>query len=293
MDIMSILRTIWGAVNTTLFEIGGRPVSVATMITGLVIMGLTLFLAKMARRAIRRAYELRGIKDEGHVGVVTYLTNIIVLLAGFGVAIEVVGIDLSALFAAGAVFAVAIGLSVQSIIQNFVSGVILLGERTIKPGDVLDVGGQVVKVRQISLRATIVRTLNDEDLIVPNGSLVQSTVKNYTHNDTLYRLRVPVGVVYASDMSIVQETLETMAEKIEWRNQKKKPIVLMTGFGDNSVNFEVSVWIDDPWTLRRKSSDLHHEIWKAFKEKNIIIAFPQLDVHFDPPVIEALTQKVA
>jgi small-conductance mechanosensitive channel len=118
---------------------------------------------------------------------------------------------------------------------------------------------------------------------------VQNPVKNYTFQDSLYRLRVQVGVTYGSDMKLVRETLERTATETEWRNKDYDPSILMTGFGDSSVNFEVSVWIDDPWTLRRRASRLHEAIWWALKEAGVVIAFPQLDVHFDPPIVESLT----
>ncbi len=127
------------------------------------------------------------------------------------VAMRTTGIRLDALFAAGAVFAVGFGFAMQNIAQNFVSGVILLFERTIKPGDVIEVGGQIVKVQQMSIRATIVRTLDEEDVIVPNSSLVQSNVKNFTLEDNIYRVRVTVGVSYSSDVPKVKAALEGCA----------------------------------------------------------------------------------
>ena len=119
---------------------------------------------------------------------------------------------LEALFAAGAVFAIGLGFAMQNIVQNFVSGVILLAERTIKPGDVLQVDGRFVKVRHMGIRSTICRTLDEEEIIVPNATIVQSTVTNYTLQDSLFRLRCTVGVVYGSDMVLVKNTLQRAAQ---------------------------------------------------------------------------------
>ena len=105
-----------------------------------------------------------------------------------------------------------------------------------------------------------------------------------------WRLRTVVGVVYSSDMALVRTTLEKTIDKLEWRSQEVEPKVWMKSFGDNSVNFEVGVWIKDPWDFRDALSDLNESIWWALKEQDITIAFPQLDVHFDPPVNAALTR---
>jgi small-conductance mechanosensitive channel len=176
----------------------------------------------------------------------------------------------------------------QNIAQNFVSGVILLLERSIKPGDVLKVEDRFVKVMRMGIRATIARTLDEEEIIVPNSAIVQSTVTNYTLRDSLYRLRCQVGVIYGSDMGLVRRTLEGVAQHVEWRNNTMEPVILLTDFGSSSVDFEISVWIDDPWNVRRARSKLNEAIWWALKDAGVIIAFPQLDVHLDPPVAESL-----
>jgi small-conductance mechanosensitive channel len=222
------------------------------------------------------------------VGVASRLVHYVIVITGFGIALHTMGINLTALFAAGALFAVAVGFAMQNLTANFVSGVILLAERVIKPGDVLEIERQMVRVRDMGIRATVARTLNDEDLVIPNSVIVQSTVRNYSFRDMLYRLRVPVGVSYGSDLTTVRETLETMARELDWRSPKKDSAVLLTDFGSSSVDFEVSVWIEDPWNSRRGRSDLREAIWWSLKEAGVTIAFPQVDVHFDPPFVDSL-----
>jgi len=104
----------------------------------------------------------------------------------------------------------------------------------------------------------------------------------------MYRLRCPVGVVYGADMKLVREVLEQTAQDIPWRMQSKDPVILLTAFGSSSVDWEVSVWMDDPWKVSHAKSNLNEAIWWALKDAGIIIAFPQLDVHFDRPVLEAI-----
>jgi small-conductance mechanosensitive channel len=273
--------------DRTFFTIGGTRVTLGGLLLLFLISAATLGLSWLLQRFIARAARVIGARP-GPVAVFQRLTHYVVLAVGLGVALDTLGINLGALFAAGAIFAIGLGFAMQNIAQNFVSGVILLLEQSIKPGDVMEVEGRFVRVREMGIRATIARTLDDEEIIIPNATIVQSTVKNYTLKDSIYRLRATVGVVYGSDMALVKQTLQRVAVSMSWRNQTKEPLVFLNEFGDSAVVFEVSVWIDDPWVLRRARSDLNEAIWWAFKEKGIVIAFPQLDVHLDREALEAI-----
>ncbi len=279
-----------GWLDAPLFTIGGFPVTVARVSVAALITVMTFAVSWVLQRTVVRVLGLRGVTREGTVGVARRLTHYLVLAAGLGAAFEALGINLSTLFAAGAIFAIGLGFAVQNIAQNFVSGVILLVERSIKPGDVLEVEGRFVRVREMGIRATIGQTLDDEEIIIPNAVIVQSTVKNYTLRDPIYRLRASVGVVYSSDMALVRRTLEAVAQSMEWRSRDRDPVVLMTEFGDSAVIFETSLWIDDPWRMRRSKSELNEGIWWAFKERGVVIAFPQLDVHLDRELVRALAR---
>ena len=185
-------------------------------------------------------------------------------------------------FAAGAVVAVGVGFALQNILQNFVSGVILLAERSITEKDVLEVGGEVIRVERIGARSTVARTRDEDQLIIPNSNLVQSTVTNYTLTDDSYRIRAKVGVSYDSDMKKVEEALIRAGSELDGRQKKRKPVVLLLDFGDSSVVWEVSIWTDNPWQARTMLSNLNKSIWWALKEDGITIAYPQLDVHLAP-----------
>jgi len=197
---------------------------------------------------------------------------------------------LSLLFAAGAVFAVGVGFAVQNVAQNFVSGVLLLMERAIKPGDILEVEGVIVRVIHVGIRATIGRTRDDEDLIIPNSILVQSTVTNYTFKDSVYRVRAGVGVSYKSDLHKVRQALEAAADELIKDWTLKRTRLLLTGFGDSTVNYELSVWIEDPWDSPAVQSNLLEAIWWSFKKHGVVIAFPQVDLHLDGPVEHAFSE---
>ncbi|MDH3497664.1 MAG: mechanosensitive ion channel [Gemmatimonadota bacterium] len=276
-----------------LFTLSGTPITIGTLVMALIILLVTGGVSRIVQRGLARTLVRRGITQEGSVAAGKRLVHYTVMLVGTAVALETVGIDLAALFAAGAIFAIGLGFAMQNIAQNFMSGVILLIERSIKPGDVLEVQNTVVRVQQMGIRSTVARTRDDEELIIPNSVLVQTTVKNFTLQDSLYRIRAAVGVVYGSDLRLVFDTLTRTAAGLEWRTQERDPRILLLAFGSSSVDFEVSVWIDDPWDSRRALSDLNTAIWWALKEAHVVIAFPQLDVHFDPPITEALQTRGA
>ena len=289
--MVKFLQNVQEILKTQLFTIAETPVNLLTLITFVLIVVFTVIFSKLLQRALVRVLHRRGIQDEGSVGVMTRITHYLVMATGLGIGLHTLGINFTTLFAAGAVFAIAIGFAMQNIAQNFMSGLILLSERSIKPGDVLQVDGVMVKVGSLGTRSTVARTLDDEDLIVPNSNLVQSTVKNYTLKDSLYRIRTVVGVAYSSDMELVRETLSKAAEDIDGRVMHKSPTVFLIAFGNSSVDFEVSIWVESPWTARATRSHLNTSIWWALKDAGITIAFPQMDVHFDAEVAATLSRS--
>jgi len=274
--------------TTELFKVGTTAVTVVTLATAAFIVLVSYLVSLGVRAALHRFFLRGGIAPRGEVRAMERLAHYFIVLMGIMIALRTTGIKLDALFTAGAVFAVGFGFAMQNIMQNFVSGVILLFERTIKPGDVIEVGGQIVKVQQMSIRTTIVRTLDEEDVIVPNSTLVQSNVKNFTLEDNIYRVRVNVGVSYSADVPQVKALLLQCARSMDYSEKGFEPRVLLLNFGPSALEFEASVWMRDPWNHRIAGSKLREAIWAALKEKQIVIAFPQMDVHFDSPVAESL-----
>ena len=271
------------ALTETLFTVSGTNVTLLSIITFVVILILSVVASFLLQRGLKRGLSKRFQKREGTLAVFLRLFHYIIMLVGFAIGLQTIGINLSALFAAGAIFAIAIGFAMQTVMQNFVSGVILLIERSIKPGDILEVEGNLVKVIDMGIRTTVVRTRLQEDLIMPNSIISQSTVKNYTLRDNKFRLKVLVGVSYDSDMELVNTVLEKTAADLKWKIGDDVR-VLMLDFGTSSVDFGVYVTMDDPWEQRYYMSEIRKAIWKAFKEEGIVIAYPQLDVHLDDGV---------
>jgi small-conductance mechanosensitive channel len=274
--------------NTRLFAIGDTPITLVTLLAVLAVVLVGLWAARMLSLGTVRAMRARGVTDIGTLALARRLVRYGAMVIVLGIGLQTVGIDLTVLFAAGAFFAIAAGFAMQNIAQNFVAGFILMADRTIRTGDVLNVEGRLITVTRMGLRATVGRTRDEDDLIIPNSVLVQNTVTNYTLRDRNFRLRTMVGVTYDSDLDLVMQVLEEVTTSLEWRLPSFEPRVLLVEFGDSSINFEVNVWLPDPWISRLRLSELNLAIWRAFRERKIVIAFPQLDVHFDPPVTESI-----
>lgn len=287
MTVSDLLHSAQSGLAVHLFTVSGTRISIGTVVAVVVILLAGVWGSRLVRSAIRRAFKLRGVTDAGTTLMVQRLAHYSIMAIAVMSAFQTIGIDLDALLAAGAVFAVGFGLAMQSIAQNFVSGVILLVERSIRPGDVLEVDGQMVQVEELTVRNTIVRTLDDDQLIVPNATLAQGTVRNFTKRDRTFRLRVPVGVAYASDVPTVFAVLEEAGRGMPWRKGDMEPEVLFMDFGDSALLFELSVWTEDPWQALRQRSTMRTAIWRGLKEAGITIAFPQLDVHLDMAKVES------
>lgn len=282
MNMETVFSYVDKAIEKPLFTISGTEVTFFSIFLFVLILFCTVAASRILQRGFEKALRYKFSKREGTLAALLRLLHYSVIIIGFSIGLQVVGINLSALFAAGAVFAIAIGFAMQNVVQNFVAGVILLLERSIKPGDVLEVEGMIVKILDMGIRTTIARTLRDEELIMPNSIFSQSTVKNFTLRDSTYRLGILVGVSYESDIEKVIQVLHTTASAVPWRMATPEPTVRLQDFGASSVDFGVYISIDNPWEQMLYMSELRKAIWFAFKEAGITIAYPQLDLHLDP-----------
>ncbi len=270
-------------IDTHLFLLGRTVVTPASLLFfGALIFG-SLVVARLVRAAVVRAFARGDVVDRGTGRFVGRLLQYVIAVGGIGAALQSLGVNVIAFFTAGAFVAVAVGFAMQNILQNFVSGVILLVERSLKPGDILDVGGRVVRITRLGLRATVARTRDDEDLIIPNAMLAQQIVTNYTLRDSTFRVRAAVDVRYGTDLDQVFAALLRAAESIEGRLEQPEPRALLIAFGASGISFEVSVWVHDPWGARVTLSKLNVAVWRELQSAQIGVPFPQLDVHFDRP----------
>lgn len=255
------------------------------VVIAITIILLALWISRKLRRTIEHHFTHDDFEDEQAVRRYKITTKIVVMAFGILLAIHVLGIDMSSVFTRGGMFAVAIAFVIKNITDNYVSGIVIRIQRSIKPGDVLERHNHCLeRVVHIGMSSTLVKTRDGLDVLIPNAQIVQERITNVTYSNSLYRIEATVGVAYSSDLDEVQKVLESVCEHCDWKSPQHKISVKLFNFGDSAINYKVRVWIDDPWVSTAKRALLHQAIWRGLKEAGISIAFPQLDVHFDEPL---------
>lgn len=275
------------------FRIGGVTISLADIFWAIGLFFLILAVTRLVQRGLERGPFAHSRLDTGVQNSLTTVLGYIGLLIALLVSITALGFDLSNLALIAGALSVGIGFGLQSVVNNFVSGLILLFERPIKAGDwVVTTSGEGI-VKKISVRSTEIETFERSTIIVPNSELISSSVTNWTHRSKLGRIIVPVGVSYAADPETVKDILLRCAKNHPLVSGYPEPFVVWQGFGDSSLDFEVRAYVRDISDGLTVRSELRFAIFKELKQAGIEIPFPQRDVHVKswPQSIEAAKKK--
>ena len=271
--------------------IGDTQITLGSLLAVIVVFVATLLLASISKKAIQRFFNRYDKDDTKAANVFGMVVKLIIWLISLEIMFHMLGIHLTALFAASGFLALGAGFAVKNIVENFLSGRILRFEKTIRPGDLIIVNDKWLYIHHLGLRITTALTYDGEQVLIPNSMIAQSMITNLTRHDRLHRIKIQVGVSYDSDLKLVRETIEQTIDKLEWRSNEKKPSLYLDAFGDSSVNYSVEVWIDEASDSRTRRSDTHEAVWWALKDKDITIAYPQMDLHLDPNVLDAMANK--
>lgn len=279
-EIKEFLLLVKSVLGTELFELGGNKISIFSLVSALIIIFFTYRFSKFTERFVSKNLKKKTSDlDQGLITAIEKFSGYAVLLVGALMMLDTLGISLSSLAAVSAVFMVGIGFGLQNIAQNFISGLILLLERPVTEGDLIRVDGVEGKIIDIRARATVVRTRDDVAIIVPNSKLISDNVVNDHHLGPNIRLRVTVGVAYGSDVDLVKELLLKVASDHARVLKSPETVVFFNNFGESSLDFELACWTKHQWEKDIIKSELRFAINKAFKDNNIVIPFPQRDVH--------------
>ena len=281
-SVLGSLVELLKSLGKPLFDLGGAPVSLASILTCIAFVIVAFIISKFLRRLLTRVYQKRHM-DVGMQHSLNRLLHYIVVAVGIYLAVDNLGVSLSALAAVAGVLLVGIGFGLQELAKNFISGLILLLERPIRKGDYIEIGQEKTHVQgtviEIGLRATTINTYDDIEIIIPNGKLINEVVVNRLYQHSYYRIRINVGVDYNSDPEQVRDLLIGVAEAHPDILDTPKPIVFFEHFADSYLDFRLMGWLDDAKLEPRVKSDLHYGVIKAFREAGVNMPFPQMDVH--------------
>jgi len=278
-----------------LFHLGQTPLSLATVFQFFIILIVVALVARLVRRFLRRQLGSWTRFDIGLREAIARGVGHVVLVIGVLLALPLLGLDLTSLTVVAGALGVGIGFGLQNIVNNFVSGLIILAERPIQLGDRVVVGDVEADVIRIGARSTSIRTNDNFIIIVPNAEFISSRVTNLSHGDPKVRIRAPFGVSYGSDVREVERLALEAAKNVPHVLRDPTPQVRFMGFGESALNFELRAW-----TIERAhrpgwfKSDIYFALWDTFKEHGVEIPFPQRDLHVKdmaPLVAEAVAMR--
>lgn len=275
-------------------QVGEFRVSVYGIIKAVLSLAVLLWVASFASRLFeQRIQKVHRLTPSVQV-LMSKLLKLVLLSVAVLFALSTIGVDLTALAVFGGAVGVGIGLGLQRIVANLISGVILLLDRSIKPGDVIAIGETFGWIQSLGARYTAVRTRDGTEFLIPNEDLITTQVENWSHSDVKLRLKIPVGIAYSCDPHFAIKLCNEAAAKCARVLDNPGPNTLLRGFGDNSVDLEIRFWINDPQNGRGNiMSEILLNVWDAFKEHDIEIPFPQRDLHLrsgDAPIKIEMSQ---
>lgn len=263
--------------NYSLFEFGDYDVRVTTVIKLVILSVVTILLLYLFKKAIKKTTKIDAAKKISIYMLIKYIVLLAATFSGF----RILGFDLTLLLGGSAALLVGFGLGIQSLFSDYVSGIILLVDSSVKVGDVVDIGGLVCKVEEINLRTTMVLTRDDKYIIIPNTDLTRNHIINWTHSDVASRFEINVGVDYSSDVKLVMKIMKDATDYHDGVLMKNPPFVRFTDYGESSLNFSVFFWSEEVFRVENIKSEIRIKIFEMFNQQGITIPFPQRVVHLN------------
>ncbi len=285
----------WQAILSLGFTLGQATLNIRLALLVATALYLSLVVSWFLQALLDTQFFPRKKLDRGVKDAIKKLLHYILVLIGFLIAVSLAGFDLKAFAVVAGAFGIGIGFGLQNIVNNFISGLILLFERPVKVGDVVVLAGEWGTIKKIGLRSTVVETWDRAEIIVPNSQLISETVTNWTLSSSVARVVVPVGVAYGSDVPLVLQILQEAAQQHPDVLEDPEPSPIFVGFGDSSLDFELRAWMSDVNKRLRVKSDLGQYVDRRFREEGVQIPFPQRDLHLrsvDEKILSSKSDKV-
>ncbi len=264
--------------TTELLNFGNVSIHLGDLILIGTILLFTRIILWVSKRLIKKRIKTNRL-DSGRSMAIFQIFKYILIVFAIIISLDVIGIKITLLLAGSAALLVGIGLGLQQLFNDLVSGIVLLIEGTVTVDDIVELDGIVGKIEEINLRTSQLMTRSEISIIVPNSKLVSDNVINWSHNRRLTRFDVNVGVAYGSDVSLVIKLIKEAASENSDVATDPEPIVIMKDFGESSLDFVLKYWSMKMWTIESVSSDLRIAIEEKFRANNVTIPFPQRDLH--------------
>lgn len=261
------------------FSIAGEFYSVGDLFILFALLITLVFLGQKLKIFIKNRFLNLTSLDRPTKETVAIIANYIFIFIAGIIVMQIWGLDISSLTVFAGVLGVGVALGVQGIAKEFISGLLLIFERPVKVGDFVTIGDFMGTVEKMSFRSTEIRTLDNISVILPNSRFLESEVINWDHTTSVSRLTIPVGVAYGSDLTAVRKALMEAAKGDMDILSDPQPKVLFKGFGDNSLDFELLIWIKEPRKQFQIKSDIYFRIEALLRHRQIEIPFPQRDIH--------------
>ena len=261
-----------------LFTAFGKSITINNLLVALLILFTTRLLAWVVTQLVLISYYRKKEINVGTRYAINQLLKYVFYVFAVLLALEFMDIKLSIVLGGAAALLVGIGLGLQQTFNDLVCGIILLFERSVEVGDILQIDDMVGRVKKIGVRTSLIETLNNITVIVPNSKLVADKVINWSHFQNRVRYKVDIGVAYGSDTQLVKELLLQVADKHAKVMRRPGPFVRFADFGDSALNFELFFWSREMTAIDDVKSDMRFEIDRLFRENKIEIPFPQRDV---------------
>ncbi|MBU4333737.1 MAG: mechanosensitive ion channel, partial [Candidatus Omnitrophica bacterium] len=286
----SVILNVWGyqydqwfvfmdIARFSFFKVGKIDFSLLLVIKiGSIIWALNFFSHIFNKFLDKNVYPQTRL-DEGMQYSISVFIKYTLVFIGIVIGLRILGVEMSTFNVLAGTIGIGIGIGLQEITKNFISGIILLVERPIKVGDWIDLEGLPGRVEAVKARGTVITTFDNISVVVPNSDFITKKVTNWSYNDKVIRCCIPVGVIYGSDVELVKTSLLEVAAHGKGILSYPKPVVYFTEFGDNALIFKLYVWINEAHNRFELISNIHFAINKLFRERGIVIAFPQRDIH--------------
>lgn len=280
LNIVGWLSPLMGFLKGITFSLGQGEVSIYGVLTGILTMlALVWFALVVAGLLESWLRKVPAVNPSARV-LLSKVARIVLIAAAFLFAVSSVGIDLTVFAVFGGAIGVGLGFGLQKVVSNFISGIILLMDRSIKPGDVVEISGTYGRINKLAGRYTSVISRDGREHLIPNEDMVTQTVVNWTFSHRMVRQHLPVGVSYKSDVDIAMKLMTEAADEVPRILDDPAPRVLIKGFGDSAIDLELRVWIRDAKNgVANVASEVYYKIWQKFNEQGVEFPYPQRDIH--------------